>query len=69
MKVEFVEEIDLALRRSPEGRITKHCRFKRGEIHHVEFLGEDSDLETIDFQFADGLFAKRVPRFAVGVIG
>ncbi len=65
MTIEFVEDIDLALRKSLQGRVTNRQRFKRGEIHHVEFLGEDSDLETIDIQFADGLFAIKVPRLAI----
>ena len=67
MKIEFVEEIDLALRRIPEGRVTKSRRFKVGEVHEAEFLGEDSDLETIDIQLADGLFALKVPRSTVSV--
>ena len=67
MKIEFVEDVDLALRKNLGGRVTKRRRFKYGEVHHVEFLGEDSDLETIDIQFADGYFAINVPRFAIGV--
>lgn len=67
MKIEFVEDIDLALRKRLRGRVTKHRRFKLGEVHPAEFLGEDSDLETIDLQFEDGLFAMKVPRFAVSV--
>jgi hypothetical protein len=67
MKIEFVEDIDLALRKRLGGRVTKRRRFKPGEVQDVEFLGEDSDLETIDFQFENGLFAIKVPRLAVRV--
>jgi len=67
MKIEFVEDIDLALRKRLDGRVTKRRRFKPGETQNAEFLGEDSDLETIDFQFPDGLYAIQVPRFAVSV--
>jgi hypothetical protein len=67
MKIEFVEDIDLALRKRVGGRVTKRRRFKPGETQDAEFLGEDSDLETIDFQFPDGLFATKVPRFAISV--
>ncbi len=67
MKIEFVEDIDLALRKTLDGRVTKRHRFKPGNTQEAEFLGEDSDLETIDFQFPDGLFAIKVPRFAVAV--
>ena len=67
MKIEFVEDIDLALRKRLGGRVTKRRRFKPGEAHEAEFLGEDSDLETINLQFPDGLYAIQVPRFAVSV--
>jgi hypothetical protein len=67
MKIEFVEDIDLALRKSLRGRVTKHRRFESGEVQYAEFLGEDSDLETIDLRFENGLFAIKVPRFAVCV--
>ena len=67
MKIDFVEEIDLALRRTPQERVVKSRRFKPGEVHDAEFLGEDSDLETIDIQLSDGLFAVKIPRFAVSV--
>ena len=67
MKIEFVEDIDLALRKRLGGRVTKRRRFKPGEVQDAEFLGEDSDLETIDFQFEKGLFAIKVPRLAVRV--
>lgn len=68
MKIEFVEDIDLALRKSFEGRVTKRHRFKCGEIHFVEFLAEDMDAETIDFRFDDGLLALGVGRFAVAIL-
>ena len=67
MKIEFVEDVKLALRRNLEGRVIKSRRYKNGEVHWVEFLGEDPDLETIDFQFQDGSFAIKVPRFVVNV--
>lgn len=67
MKIEFIEDIDLALRKRLGGRVIKRCRFKPGEALDAEFLGEDFDLETIDLQFPDGLFAIKVPRFAVSV--
>jgi hypothetical protein len=67
MRIEFAEDIDLALRKSFEGHIVKRRRFKCGEIHFVEFLGEDRDAETIDFQFEDGLLALGVGRFAVAI--
>ncbi len=67
MRIEFIEEITLALCKSLDGRITKNRCCKSGEIHRVEFLGEDSNLETISFQFKDGLFALKVPRFTVHV--
>jgi hypothetical protein len=65
MKIKFVEDIDLALCKRLAGRVIKHERFKEGEVYCVEFLGEDSDRETIDIQFADGSFGMSVPRFAV----
>jgi len=68
MKIEIIEEINLALRKSLDGRVTARRCCKISEIHPVEFLGEDSDLETISFQFADGLSAIKVPRFAVRVM-
>jgi hypothetical protein len=67
MKIEFTEDIDLALRKTFGGRITKRRRFKCGEIHYVEFTGEDTDAETIDFRFEDGLLALGVGRFAVAI--
>ena len=67
MKIEFIEDIDLALRRTLAGRVSCRRRFKPGDAECVEFLGEDSDLETISFQLENGLFAIRVPRFAVAV--
>jgi hypothetical protein len=65
MKIQFVEDIDLGLRKSLEGRVSKHQRFKGGEIYCAEFLSEDSDSETISFRFENGLFALGVARFAV----
>ena len=67
MKIEFVEDIDLALRKRLGGRVTKRRCFQPGKTQDAEFLGEDSDLETIDFQFPDGLIAIQVPRSAVSV--
>jgi len=67
MKIEFVEDIDVALRKSLVGRVTKRRRFKPGETCCAEFLGEDSDLETVDLQFEDGLYATKVPRTAVSL--
>ena len=67
MKIEFVEDIDLALRQTLAGRASCRRRFKPGDMEYVEFLGEDSDLETINFQLEGGLFAIRVPRSAVAV--
>jgi hypothetical protein len=67
MKIEFVEEIDLALRKTLDSRVTSRRRFKSGDVQSAEFIGEDNGLETIDFQFADGRFALKVPRFAVAV--
>ncbi|MGA2278890.1 MAG: hypothetical protein ABSG80_01150 [Verrucomicrobiota bacterium] len=67
MKIEFVEDIDLALRKTLDGRVTKRRHFKPGDTQEAEFLGEDTDLETIDFQFPDDLFAIKVPRFAIAV--
>ena len=67
MKIEFVEDINLALRKQLDGRVTKRRHYKPGATQDAEFLGEDSDLETIDFKFPDGLFAIKVPRFAVSV--
>jgi hypothetical protein len=65
MKIEFVEDIDLALRKSLNGRVTHHRRFKSGQVQYADFLGEDSDLNFIDFQLADGGFAMKVPQFVV----
>jgi len=67
MKIEFVEDIDLALRKRLDGRVTCRRRFKPGDMLYANFLGEDSDLETIDFVIAENLYAIRVPRFAVAV--
>ncbi len=67
MKIEFVEDIDLALRKTLDGRVTKRRRFKPGDTQEAEFLGEDSDLETINLQLQDGLYAIQIPRFAVAV--
>ncbi len=67
MKIEFVEEINLALRKSLDGRMVKRRRCKPGEVQCADFLGEDSDLESIDLQLADGFFAIKVPRFAVAI--
>jgi hypothetical protein len=67
MKIKFVEDIDLALRRRLPGRVIKHQRFKEGQVYCVEFLGEDSDHETIDIEFADGSFGLSVPRSAVNL--
>jgi hypothetical protein len=67
MKIEFVEDIDLALRKSLNGRVTHHRRFKSGNVQYADFIGEDSDLDFIDFQIADGWFAIKVPRLAVAV--
>ena len=68
MKIEFCEEIDLALRKSLNGRVVQRRRCAEGEIHQVEFLGEDPDLEFIDFQFEDGSCAIKVPRHSVAVM-
>jgi len=65
MRIEFIEETNLALRKTRDGRTIKHRRFRKDEVCEVEFLGEDSDLDFIDFRFEDGLCAIRVPRFAV----
>jgi hypothetical protein len=67
MKIEFVEDINLALCKNLEGRAAGRRHFKSGEIYEVEFLGEDSDRETIDIEFAHGSFAMSVPRFAVNL--
>jgi hypothetical protein len=67
MTIEFTEDIDLGLRKSFQGRVTKRRWFKQGEVHRVEFLGEGPDLESIDFRFDDGLVAMKVPRFVVNV--
>jgi len=67
MKIEFVEDIDLALRKTMDGRVTCRRRFGPGDVQYAEFLGEDSDLETISFRLENGLFAIKVPRFAVAV--
>ena len=69
MRIEFVEDITLALRARLEGPVTERRRFGRGEAHFVEFLGEDADAETIDFQFENGLMALRVGRFAIAITG
>lgn len=67
MKIEFIDDISLALRKRLDGRVTSRRRFQQGEVHQVEFLGEDLDIETIDFQFEDGSFALNVTRMAVAV--
>jgi hypothetical protein len=67
MKIEFIEDINLALRKSINGRVIHHRRFKSGNVQNADFIGEDSDLNFIDFQLADGGFAIKVPRFAVAV--
>jgi hypothetical protein len=67
MKIVFVEDINLALRKTLDGRVTKRRRFKPGDTQEAEFLGEDSDLETIDLQLPNGLFAIQIPRFAASV--
>ena len=67
MKIEFIEDIDLALRKRLGGRVTCRRRFKPGDMRFADFLGEDSDLNFIDFQLEDGWLAIRVPRFAVAV--
>jgi len=67
MKIEIQEDINLALRKLPSGRVAKRRAFKPGESHNVEFLGEDCDLETISFQFESGYCALNVPRRAVAV--
>jgi hypothetical protein len=68
MKIEFIEDINLALRKTLDSRVTSRRRFKPGDVQDGDFLGEDSDLETINFQLADGRFALKVPRFAVVVL-
>lgn len=67
MKIEFAEEIDLALRRARSGPVKRRL-FKAGETHLVEFLAEDLYAETIDFEFHNGQKAIGVPRFAVAVV-
>jgi hypothetical protein len=67
MKIEFIEDISLALRKSFEGRVTKYRRFKRGEVRQIEFLSEDLDAETIDFQFEDCPLALGVTRTVVAM--
>jgi hypothetical protein len=67
MKIEFVEDIDLALCKTLDGRVSRRRRFKPNDVQCVDFIGEDSDHETIDFQLVDGWFAINVPRFAVAV--
>ena len=54
-------------RKTLGGRTSKHRCFKKGDTFEVEFLGEDSDLNFIDFRLEDGLCAIHVPRFAVAV--
>ena len=68
MKIQFLEDIDLALRKDFDGPVMKRRRFKCGEIHFVDFLGEDLDAETIDFRLEDGLLALGVGRFAVAIL-
>ena len=62
MKIEFTEDVNLALRKNLDGRATRHRRFKQNEVHRVEFLGEDLDAETIDVRFEDGYLALKVAR-------
>ncbi len=68
MTIEFTEPIGLALRKHLGGRVSERRRFEAGDSLGVEFLGEDEDLETIDFQMPDGSFAIAVPRLALSVI-
>ena len=57
----------MGLRKKLSSLVKKWASFKSGERYAVEFLGEGPDLETISFQFADGLCALDVPRHAIAV--
>jgi hypothetical protein len=68
MKITFIEDIVLALRRKLDGRVVRRNRFKQCKVCRVEFLGEDLDRETIDFRFDNGLIALGVTRHVVALV-
>jgi hypothetical protein len=68
MKITFIEDIVLALRRKLDGRVVRRNRFKQSDVCRVEFLGEDLDRETIDFRFDNGLIALGVTRNVVALV-
>ena len=68
MRIRFTEDIELSVGRGLSSRKRERRKFSTDEMVEVEFLGEDSDLTTIDFEFGDGSVAQGVPRHVVEIV-
>ena len=67
LDVTFTEDVTLKLRRARGKGNPFSRRFFRGETVGAEFLGEDADLSSIDFELPDATLAIAVPRHVVDV--
>jgi hypothetical protein len=65
--ITFTEDVTLRLRRGPTGKKQLSRRFLSGDTVDAEFMGEDNDINTIDFELPDGTLALAVPRYLVAV--
>jgi hypothetical protein len=68
MRIRFTEDIELCVGRELSSRKRERRKFSADEMVEVEFLGEDSDLTTIDFVLPDGPVALGVPRHVVEIV-
>jgi hypothetical protein len=68
MRIKFSEDVRLCVGHGLNCTKKTSRKLSKGDTADVEFLGEDNDLTTIDFEFLNGLVAQDVPRHVVEIL-